>query len=264
MTSRNEYVIDMTGTTPEKMRFKLNGPAGGALVKILYNEALLIEVKADGKVKNTTPWDKGEGRPKALTKNKGCGENRFVSIENFVEFYITAKCEIYLKPKNAIRGMVRLDWTLEEFYSDGGTSRFVDRLASVLGIHKSRVKIVAVYEGSVIVEFFVEALNASDDNASSTATQQELDDLTRTMVRLLSSGAANLGAPVLGFEGDGILLYGDPIPKTINDRFIAPNSVITQDDIWESLRKAEEILQKQREEALENGQIFDFDGQITT
>ena len=40
---------------------------------------------------------------------------------------------------------------------------------------------------------------------------------------MINSGALEFGAPILGFEGDGILLYGDPIPKPTNDRFVTPD-----------------------------------------
>ena len=45
-----------------------------------------------------------------------------------------------------------MSWTLEGFYAAGGATKFVDRLASVLGIHASTIKVVSVYTGSVIVE----------------------------------------------------------------------------------------------------------------
>lgn len=48
---------------------------------------------------------------------------------------------------------MRLNWTLEEFYADGGTTTFTDRVAASLGIPAWRIKTVAVYEGSVIVLF---------------------------------------------------------------------------------------------------------------
>lgn len=52
---------------------------------------------------------------------------------------------------------VRMDWSLAEFYAEGGTTRFVDRLAASLGIAANRIKTVAIYEGSVIVDFIIEA-----------------------------------------------------------------------------------------------------------
>jgi hypothetical protein len=51
--------------------------------------------------------------------------------------------------------MVRLEWTFAEFYAGGGTTKFIDRLASSLGIHGSEIKIVSVYEGSLILDYAV-------------------------------------------------------------------------------------------------------------
>lgn len=51
--------------------------------------------------------------------------------------------------------MVRMEWTFAEFFADGGTTKFVDRLAASLGIHGSEIKIVSVYEGSLIVQYWI-------------------------------------------------------------------------------------------------------------
>jgi len=45
---------------------------------------------------------------------------------------------------------------MNEFFADGGTTTFVDRLTASLGIHASQVKIVSVYEGSLVVNYEVE------------------------------------------------------------------------------------------------------------
>lgn len=46
---------------------------------------------------------------------------------------------------------------MDDFFADGGTTQFIDRLVSQLtaslGIHASIVKIVSVYEGSLIVNY---------------------------------------------------------------------------------------------------------------
>lgn len=70
-----------------------------------------------------------------------------------MEFFLTPGCEIEIRPKNAVMANVRMEWTLDEFYADGGTSKFEDRIATALGIHASRVRVVAVYQGSVQVEY---------------------------------------------------------------------------------------------------------------
>ena len=96
-----------------------------------------------------------------------CGENRYIGVQNILEFYINTDCVLEIKPRNAIQTTVRMEWTLEAFFSEGGTTNFVDRLTASLGIHASTVKIVSVYEGSLIINYDIsvddddeEALNA--------------------------------------------------------------------------------------------------------
>lgn len=52
--------------------------------------------------------------------------------------------------------MVRMQWDLKSFFGDGGTTTFADRMAGALGIHASTLKVVGVYEGSVIVDYEIE------------------------------------------------------------------------------------------------------------
>jgi hypothetical protein len=51
---------------------------------------------------------------------------------------------------------------MSQFYASGGTSTFADRLCSVLGIHPSSMKVVSVYEGSLVINY-----NIVQDPASS-------------------------------------------------------------------------------------------------
>ncbi len=81
-----------------------------------------------------------------------CGENRYVGVVNILEFYLKPNCELYIEPIDSIYASVRMNWTMEGFFAKGGTSYFVDRLASVLNIHASNIKIVSVYQGSVVVQ----------------------------------------------------------------------------------------------------------------
>ena len=133
------------------MRFVLRADTGAIKFRIYYPNAGSYSVTANGEEIDYTPWDKNLGRHGKLSKLEGCGENRFVGVENFLEFYITPGCEIEIKPKDAIMTKVRMEWSLAEFYSNGGVTRFVDRLAASLGINANRIKTVAVYEGSTIV-----------------------------------------------------------------------------------------------------------------
>ena len=77
---------------------------------------------------------------------------------------------------------------MAEFFADGGTTTFVDRLTASLGIHASQVKIVSVYEGSLVVNYEIEPEEG-----------QTLEILEQQQSEAYSSGAVNLGAPVLEF-----------------------------------------------------------------
>ena len=44
---------------------------------------------------------------------------------------------------------------MASFFASGGTTSFIDRLAGALGIHSSDIKVVSVYEGSLVVNYAV-------------------------------------------------------------------------------------------------------------
>ena len=183
---KGNYTVEMTGTPPGKMRYMIIGAAtnSGVKVKVPYWNAGSYEVSVDSKVIPYTPWDTKIGRNAELTLRKGCGENRFVGVQNFLEFYITPGCVVNVSPRNAIMGAVRLEWTMEEFYATGGVVSFTDRVAFVLGIHASEIKIVAVYEGSVVIEYLIMA--EKNDRTES----QTLKKLNTMMTGLIQSEGA--------------------------------------------------------------------------
>jgi hypothetical protein len=114
-----------------------------------------------------------------------------------LDFYLTPDCDIEIKPRDAIMTSVRLEWTLDEFYADQGVTRFSDRVAAALGIHRSTIHVVAVYEGSVIIDFFIGA-EWDDEEPEST-----LLTIKNDFVGKLAAGAIDLGAPILGAVTDG-------------------------------------------------------------
>ena len=91
----------------------------------------------------------------APIEGKECGENRWIPIENVLEIYIETGCTVETEAEDSVWGMVEIKWTFDEFFNAEGRSSFVDRFTSVLGIHSSRLKVVGLVEGSVIVEYFI-------------------------------------------------------------------------------------------------------------
>lgn len=93
-----------------------------------------------------------------------CGENRYVGVKNILEFYLDTTCQLKVQPRDAIQALVRMEWTMDAFFAGGGTTSFMDRVAASLGIHASTIKIVSVYEGSLVVNYEI-----SDPNNDPTA-----------------------------------------------------------------------------------------------
>ena len=59
---------------------------------------------------------------------------------------------------DSIQGYVRMNWTVDAFFSNGGVDRFVNKLASVLNIAPSRIKIAGVRVGSAILDIYIDPL----------------------------------------------------------------------------------------------------------
>jgi hypothetical protein len=166
------YEVYVTSTPPEKMRWKLDisNKDSGVIIYLKFPGALARAVLVDG---DEVPYNKriadpenpGQNMPGPVLGEK-CGENRYKPVDNYMEFYIDGTCELEIRPRDAIMTKVRMEWTMEEFFEEGGTTAFVDRLAASLGIHASAIKVVGVAEGSVSVEY---EITPSEDEPMSLA-----------------------------------------------------------------------------------------------
>lgn len=131
-----------------------------------------------------------------------CGENRYIGVDNIFEFYLDGSCEVGIQPRDAIQTRVRMEWGLEEFFADGGTTTFVDRLCGSLGIHASTVKIIGAKEGSLIVDY--EILPSADEPLT-------VDQIRARQTEQFATGAINLGAPITDVSGDGEEIVADGV-----------------------------------------------------
>lgn len=164
----------------------------GSTIRIAYPGAESRAIYIDGKQIQPNQWDDNIQMYGEI-KQKFCGENRFIGVQNILEFYLVAGCNVVIKPRNAIQSLVRMEWSMEEFFADGGTTSFIDRLTGSLGIHASSVKIVSVYEGSLIVNYEIEADEDDTDGSALAAIAAKQDEM-------MASGSIDLGAPVLAYE----------------------------------------------------------------
>jgi hypothetical protein len=73
----------------------------GMTVRIAYPGSESRAVWKDGVEVSYNAWDDTDAEYGPITQSF-CGENRFKGVENILEFYITANCELNIKPRNAI------------------------------------------------------------------------------------------------------------------------------------------------------------------
>jgi len=119
-----------------------------------------------------------------------------------LEFFLTGECEIEIQPRDAIMTKVRMEWTMDEFFSNGGTTAFIDRLCGSLGIHASTVKVVGVNSGSVVVNYEI-----TPDEAEPLSIEQIKEKQTAQ----IATGTLNLGAPILEASDGGEVLVEDGV-----------------------------------------------------
>lgn len=179
--------------------------SGSVKIKVHYWNAGSYEVYANGEKVEHTEWDKEIGAQAELSGYRGCGENRYVGVKNYLEFMMTPFCLIEVKPVDAILSMVRMQWTLAEFYDQGGPTTFIDRVSGSLGIHASQMKVVAVYEGSVVVDY---EITAADDSTNSEQTLRAIKSNLNVLIE--EANPEIFGAPILSSSLDGSNVIEDP------------------------------------------------------
>jgi hypothetical protein len=172
------------------------------IVRIAYPGAESRQIIKDGKRVDMNQWDEVERGYGAITRSF-CGENRYIGVKNILEFYLTQGCKLQIAPRNAIQTMVRMEWTVDEFFDNGGTTQFVDRVAGSLGIHASTIKVVSVYTGSLVVNYDIAVADPADDSSSSdeaastaSTPEAQLAEIKAKQTAAFSTGGMDLGAPI--------------------------------------------------------------------
>jgi hypothetical protein len=146
------YGITYTGSPAKNQRFTIHSddPTMGITIRIAYPSAESRNIVKGGTIIPFNAWDEAAKYYGPITQSF-CGENRYIGVKNIFEFYLTTGCVLNIAARDAIQTNIRMEWTFAEFFADGGTTKFVDRLAASLGIHKADIKIVSVYEGSLVI-----------------------------------------------------------------------------------------------------------------
>mmetsp|Transcript_29264 Transcript_29264/g.28399 ORF Transcript_29264/g.28399 Transcript_29264/m.28399 type:complete len:117 (-) Transcript_29264:75-425(-) len=89
----NRYEILYTGTVPSIQRFYLHTESGGVTLKISYLKTGAFSIfDEDGDEIAPNDFDDSTGQIAELSSTPRCGENRFVGIDNYLEFYLGPGC----------------------------------------------------------------------------------------------------------------------------------------------------------------------------
>jgi len=193
-------------------------------IRIAYPGSEARSIVKDGETVATNPWNDD---PEIMTydpiQQTHCGENRYLGVKNILEFYITSGCTLQIVPKDSIQTLVRMEWTVSEFFDAGGTTQFVDRLAGSLGIHASTIKVVSVYEGSLVVNYEMTVEEPEDNPDPSAPPPMSLEELAAAQTQAFASGTADLGgAPLLTVAAVETQAY---VPRTAAGEAPAPPPV---------------------------------------
>lgn len=185
----NIYEVEYTGNTPKNQTFTLKSQNREAalILRIFYPDTGSFSIYANEEFVESNSFNDATKQYDAISGSK-CGENRFLGIVNILEFYLTPGCMVKIKPRDAIQTMVRMEWSLDAFFSNGGTTTFADRVAGSLGIHASDIKVVSVYEGSLVVNYDVTVPEGSTTTIAQLQAKQ---------TQAFATGAVDLGAPIL-------------------------------------------------------------------
>lgn len=102
-------------------------------------------------------------------------------------------CQVRVSLTNSIQLTARFSMDINDFFIDDGQTKFIDRMCAILGIvDTSRLKIVGIYNGSVIIKAYIdEPVTTTVDNATlnnNTYNEKEISELNIKLNQLLASG----------------------------------------------------------------------------
>lgn len=83
-----------------------------------------------------------------------CGANKYYFKHRTIDFVINSQpgCRPRLTITNSIQLTAKFNMNIDDFYRMDGRTQFIDRIAALLNLQdRSRIKVVGVYRGSVII-----------------------------------------------------------------------------------------------------------------
>jgi hypothetical protein len=147
-----------------------------------------------------------------------CGASKYFYKNGTIAFIVTGdmNCQVRVTLSSNVQITSRLMVSIDTFFNNGGVATFLDMMCAFLNITTDRLKVVGVYSGSTIVDFYVTpSINTTAANSSTTvidpvAQQAELQAIL-DKVQSAAPSSINLGAlgPILSSSGSISIINTD-------------------------------------------------------
>jgi hypothetical protein len=185
ITFNKNYKITFTGSVPSPIKIMMFdhlyplSPIKKAIFQIKYPQPQTIVVFKNGVEIKTKMWKPSEVIDLTSSSSMVCGDSKWTPVENILEFVVTNEkdCDLLLKQVNSLQMSIRLDITVEDFYSKGTGNQLIYNIAAILGIPIEQIRITGVGRGSSIAyTTILEKVPSSNDDVipppKETATSQ--------------------------------------------------------------------------------------------
>ena len=198
------YSVSFSGTLPDSLSFHLESMVTSdyVIIRVPINDAKVVSVVNAITNRVIPPTSTQFGAAATILSTDDCGTNYYEKDGYTINFMVTAcpKCQLYLKKTNLIAVNIRYDMSQTDFFAQGGAATFIDKVASVLGISHTRIRVVSMTSGSVILN--TQILSDYQESGQNTAATAQLANYTSTLDSAVSSGVMNVynNATILNYE----------------------------------------------------------------
>ena len=177
------HKINFSNKPPQKTRISLEPSDPIILVQVLVDYGALVSVRVLSNLDTVI-------KPSLnINGSNDCGGNTF-SADGKLQVRVNsiASCRVSLEVVDSISLSIGFDMTEEEFYSNDGSTLFIDRVALLLNISTDRLRIAGIRKGSVYVDFYID--EAGDDlvalgqNFAKNVQEKQLNFMNKTVISL--------------------------------------------------------------------------------
>ncbi len=254
----NKYNIYFTSTNPSKMKMQLidadwkdnikpseienNQQINKYVVKIkirYQSSQTVIVSKNNQEIKADTFTDMEDSNHLNMnySNENMCGKNIWNTFENSLNIYITNEpdCILFIDVIDSIKIYMRYDVDEKDFYDTDSQYTLMAKIAALLGIDISQVKLASIVKGSTIVNFDIlqytpsEIIEKDIFNNTAIDTSKSLLEIAIDIDDIIGSGGINLDYHVLNSKvimNNHRALKAIDIPTTITYEEPTKNNTI--------------------------------------